>query len=124
MPENTNRPSDEEQFDCSPWASTSRSSRVRAYRYDHANDALQVLWKNRPSSGYGYLYENVSYEEYRSFARAASLGKRINDPLTYGNFSYRPMSSQEENAPSNDKRRGLTSRTKDDVNFNWENPSG
>jgi len=113
------------EYDLSPWAmiSKSTSSRVRAYRYDYTNNALQVLWQNRPSIGSGYVYEDVSYEQFRAFARAASLGKRINNPLTYGPFDYRPMTLEEEEMPSNPARRGLQSRTKRDLGFEWENPS-
>jgi hypothetical protein len=123
MPKDLANSETTERYDLAPWAMTSQSSRVRAYRYNYTDNSLQVLWRNRPSSGYGYVYEDVSYEQFRAFARASSLGKRINNPLTYGPFQYRPMSLEEETMPSNPARRGLQSRTKRDMGFSWENPS-
>jgi hypothetical protein len=119
MPRNTdanNQPADDEYHDLSPWAITNRSTRVHAYRYDHATNQLQVKWQNNKNRG--YLYEDVTYEDYRSFARAASLGKRVNDPLTYsGKHPYRLMTDHEANMPSNPNRMGMRSRVKDDVVF-------
>lgn len=123
MPKDVDASETSKLDDLSPWAMTSQSSRVRAYRYNYTNNSLQVLWRNRPSTGFGYVYEDVSYEQFRAFARASSLGKRINNPLTYGPFEYRRMTLEEETMPSNSARRGLQSRTKRDMGFSWDNPS-
>jgi hypothetical protein len=96
-----------DQHDLSPWAETPSSSRVSRYRYDHLNNAIQVQWRN--NKNHGYIYLEVPYEGYRSFARAASKGKRINSDLN--SYSYRLMSPEELDAPSNDNR-GLTSRVR------------
>lgn len=93
--------------DLGPWTETPSSTRVRAFRYDYANRAIQVTWRNQKNPG--YLYEERDYEEFRSFARAASKGKYINRVLT-GN--YRPLSPDEVALPSNAKRRGTASRVR------------
>jgi hypothetical protein len=92
--------------DLGPWIETPSSSRVSRFRYDHLQRSLQVQWTN--NKGHGYVYENVDYEGYRSFARVASKGKHINSTLD--NYTYRPMDPFEYDAPSNDKRRGVGSR--------------
>lgn len=97
-----------EDQDLSQWISTPSSSRVSRIRYDHANKAVQVQWTN--NIGNGYVYGDMSYEEYRSFARAASKGRRINDYLN--NKPYRPMEVDEYSQPSNTSRKGLASRVK------------
>lgn len=114
-------PGDPGTHDLSPWVHVSYkpypssgpgSSRVSAFRYDHAARQIQVQWQNNKNEGYLYGDPNgagVSYEEYRSFARAASRGRRINTHLN--RFAYYPMAG-EETLPSNSKRRGLTSRMK------------
>lgn len=106
MPQQRVTPPDVKQFDLSPWTESSGSSRVSRFRYDHSNREIQVQWRN--NIGSGYVYEDVGYEQYRQFARAASKGKKINTFLN--SFPYRPASQQEITAPSNDTRRGLTSR--------------
>lgn len=107
-------PGDTDSHDLSPWVNVSYkpypssgpgSSRVSAFRYDHAAKQIQVQWQNNKNDG--YIYENVNYEEYRSFARAASRGRRVNTHLNIKN--YYPMQG-EQTLPSNSKRRGLTSR--------------
>lgn len=94
----------EEKHDLGPWVETPESSRVASFRYDFANDTLQVQWTNgrRP-----YLYFDVSYERYRAMVRAASKGKYI--PRLGSN--YQPMEGEEE-LVSNDKRRAPTSRAR------------
>jgi len=82
---------------------------VRAFRYDHLNRALQVTWRN--NNNHGYIYEGVPYETYRSFARAASKGRYVN-MLTGGDRSYRVMTPDEVQAPSNPERKGLSSRVR------------
>jgi|SRR6478752_190725 len=94
-----------DQHDLTPWAETPNSSRVSRYRYDHLNKALQVQWRNNKNRGYIYL--EVPYEEYRSFARVVSKGRRINVPLNQ--YDYRVMTPEEVDAPSN-AGRGLASR--------------
>lgn len=107
-------PGDKGQHDLSPWVSVSYrpypssgagSSRVSAFRYDHSAKQVQVQWQNNKNNG--YIYEDMDYEEYRSFARAVSRGKRINTHLN--RKKYYPMQG-EETLPSNSKRRGLTSK--------------
>lgn len=92
--------------DLGPWIETPSSSRVSRFRYDHLQRALQVQWRNNKNDG--YLYQNVDYEGYRSFARVASKGKHINSTLN--NYEYRPMEVHEYDAPSNENRRGIGSR--------------
>jgi len=96
------------RHDLTEWAETPKSSRVEAYRYDHANNALQVTWRN--NANHGYIYLEVPYERYRSFARAASKGKYVNSALN--GFEYRLMDPDEVQAPSNPARRGITSRVR------------
>lgn len=94
------------QHDLGPWIETPNSSRVASFRFDHLQRQLQLTWRN--GKGIGYLYENVDYEGYRSFARVASKGKNVNSTLN--NHSYRPMTIDEVEAPSNEKRKGIGSR--------------
>jgi KTSC domain len=94
--------------DLGPWIETPSSSRVSRFRYDHLQRQLQVQWRNNKNAG--YLYENVDYEGYRSFARVVSKGRHINSTLN--NYVYRPMGPSEYDAPSNEKRRGLGSRVR------------
>lgn len=64
-----------------------------------------MQWRNNANPG--YVYYGVDYEGYRSFARAVSKGQKVN---TYLNgFTYSPMTGEQE-APSNERRRGVTSR--------------
>ena len=98
----------EDQHDLTPWAETPSSTRVEAYRYDFMNRALQVTWRN--GKNLGYIYLDVPYEGYRSFARAASKGKQINRALN--SFEYRLMTPEERQAPSNDERTIVTHRTR------------
>ena len=106
MPGKPNTPADVQQFDLSPWVESPSSSRVSRFRYDHANNAVQVQWTNQ--KGHGYIYNDLDYEAYRLFARAVSKGKKIN---TYLNgYPYRMMTDSEVQAPSNSTRRGLQSR--------------
>lgn len=102
---------DLKKADISPWLETPSSSRVARMRYDHGNRAVQVQWTNGKSRP-GYVYGNFTYEAYRAFARAASRGRRINTHIN-GNNPYRLMSPDEAAHPSNDKRRGISSRVKD-----------
>lgn len=99
---------DERQHDLTPWVETPASTRVQAYRYDFQNDALQVTWRN--NSNHGYIYLEVPYESYRSFARAASKGRQVNSSLN--SFSYRLMTPDEVDAESNAERRPITSRVR------------
>ena len=96
------------QHDLGPWTETASSSRVEAFRYDYQNRALQVTWRNRKNPGYIYL--EVPYEGYRSFSRAASKGRHINSTLNL--YEYRLMTPDEIDAPSNEQRRGITSRAR------------
>lgn len=91
--------------DLGPWIETPSSTRVSRFRFDHLQRQLQVQWRN--GKGPGYVYENVDYERMRSFARAASKGRRINSDLD--NLVYRPMQGEEE-LPSNPRRSGVSSR--------------
>ena len=97
----------EEAHDLGPWVETPKSSRVGAFRYDYHNNAIQVTWRN---GGPAYIYLEVPYEGYRSFARAASKGRQINASLN--NFGYRKMTPEEESAASNADRRAITSRVR------------
>ena len=92
--------------DLGPWVETPASSRVSRFRFDHLQRQLQVQWRN--NKGDGYLYENIDYEGYRSFARVVSKGKHINAVLN--GHTYRPMTPSEYDAPSNEGRRGIGSR--------------
>lgn len=94
------------QHDLGPWIETPRSTRVSAFRFDHLQRQLQVKWTN--GKNLGYLYENVDYEGYRAFARVVSKGKHVNSALN--NHTYRQMTPDEADAPSNEKRKGIGSR--------------
>ena len=98
---------DEAAHDLGPWIETPKSTRVSAFRYDYHNNAIQVEWRN---GGPAYIYLEVPYEGFRSFARAASKGRAINSNLD--NFGYRKMTPEEESAPSNAERRAITSRVR------------
>src|SRR6478672_10593456 len=106
MPTNRQTPADVKQFDLSPWVESPASSRVSRFRYDHANNAVQVQWTNQKN--HGYIYDGLDYENYRLFARAVSKGKKVNSFLN--GYAYRMMTDTEVNAPSNQNRRGLQSR--------------
>ena len=97
----------EEAHDLGPWIETPKSSRVEAFRYDYHNNAVQMRWRN---GGPAYIYLEVPYEGFRSFARAASKGRQINASLD--NFGYRKMTPEEESAPSNAQRKAITSRVR------------
>jgi KTSC domain len=98
----------EEAHDLGPWIETPKSSRVSAFRYDYLNNAVQVTWRN---GGKPYIYLEVPYEGFRSFARVASKGRHINSALEhFGGF--RDMTPQEADAPSNAERKSLTSRVR------------
>jgi hypothetical protein len=99
---------DEQKHDLSPWVEVPSSTRVSRFRYDHANNAVQVQWRNHKNPGYIYL--DVPYEAYRAFGRAASTGKAVNRILN--TFDYRPMTPDEYSAGSNTRRRGITSRVR------------
>lgn len=99
-----------DEWDLSPWTTAPASTRVSRYRYDFANKAVQVEWKNEKNRGYVYgIEEDIPYSQYVQFARAASKGKRINNP--FNGFSYDLMTVEEAGEPSNNSRRGLLSRT-------------
>jgi hypothetical protein len=83
--------------DCGPWISATASSRVRDYRYDYKNHALQVRWTNRGTDE-GYIYREVDYEGFRSFVRAVSKGRRINAVLN--DYAYERMTPDEITAAS------------------------
>jgi hypothetical protein len=98
------------EWDLSPWTSAPSSTRVSRYRYDFANNAVQVQWKNQKNWGYIYgIYEDIPYSQYVQFARATSKGRRINNP--FNDFSYDLMTVDEVVEPSNTGLRGLLSRT-------------
>jgi KTSC domain len=111
----TQKPSstiDEEEgvatHDLGPWVETPQSTRVSAFRYDFANDSLQVQWTNR---GRPYVYFDISYEQYRGMVRAMSKGKYV--PNLGSN--YQPMEGDHagaEDLPSNASRRAPTSRAR------------
>jgi KTSC domain len=92
---------DHAKHDLSPWSETPASTRVARYRYDYINRAVQVQWRN--NKNHGYIYFDVPYEAYRSFARLASKGKGVNSHLN--GFEYRQMTPDEVGAPSNAFRR-------------------
>lgn len=94
------------RHDLGPWIESPQSSRVSSYRYDYLNRALQVCWTN--NANHGYVYLDMPTEEYRSFARAASKGRRVNSHLN--GYDYRLMTPDEVEAPSNDARRAVASR--------------
>jgi hypothetical protein len=96
------------KFDLTPWVETPASSRVSQFRYDFANRALQVKWTN--NKNHGYIYRDVDYEGYRSFARVVSKGQHINRVLN--GYDYDLMDEDEEQAPSNAARRAITSRVR------------
>ena len=96
------------RFDLSPWAETPSSSRVSRYRYDYTNRTIQVQWRN--NLNHGYLYQDVPYEDYRSFARVVSKGRYVNSTLN--GYPYRLMTVDEVSAPSNEDR-GIVSRARE-----------
>lgn len=97
---------EETQHDLGPWVEAPSSTRVRAYRYDYATRELQVTWRN--NKNHGYVYRDVPYEGYRSFARAASKGRYVNNALN--GYPYDLMEPDEVGALSNDRRKALSSR--------------
>lgn len=97
------------QSDLGPWTETPNSTRVSRYRYDYMNRAVQVQWTN--NKNHGYIYEEMDYEAFRGFARAASKGERVNTHLN--DFPYRLMTPDEVDAPSNSRYREGISRARD-----------
>lgn len=93
--------------DFGPWAETPSSSRVESYRYNYATGDTQVKWRNGKTP---YEYNNMDYEAFRRFARAASKGKYINSTLN--GFPYGPITDDDVSLPSNPKRRGISSRVR------------
>lgn len=108
MPRDDEIRTDPDLYDLSPWLYTPSSSRVARMRYDHGNRAVQVQWTNQKN--HGYIYADCDYEQYRSFARAASRGKYINRRLN--DLRYRLMDYDELSAVTNNRRKGITSRVK------------
>lgn len=111
QPDDLNDPNDldegeELQTDLGPWAEAPQSTRVETYRYDYMNRRVQVTWKR---GGHPYYYE-IPYEVFRSFSRVSSKGKYINRVLN--SYPYGPLDLDELAAPSNDRRRGVTSRSR------------
>lgn len=102
----SNDQDDQLQFDLTPWVETPNSTRVSRFRYDFANRALQVQWTN--AKNHGYVYRDVDYENYRSFARVVSKGKHVNRVLN--GFDYELMDTDEVQAPSSASRKAITSR--------------
>ena len=94
--------------DLGPWAETPSSTRVKRYRYDYAQRQIQVQWRNEKNDG--YIYEDVDYESFRSFARAVSKGKAINRALNH--FPYGQMQNQEYEIESNARRNAIYSRVR------------
>lgn len=90
---------DHKAMQCGPWYSTPQSSRVKRFRYDYGNEMIQIQWTNEdaPWSNPGYVY-SASWEEFRGLVRAASKGKRINNPINDAT-EYRPMVEEEYTAP-------------------------
>ena len=99
---------EEREHDLGPWVESPNSTRVRAYRYDYATRELQVTWRN--NKNHGYVYRGVPYEGYRSFARAASKGKYVNNALN--GYPYDLMEPDEVDALSNNERKALRSRVR------------
>lgn len=97
-----------DHHDLGPWAETPSSSRVSRYRYDYAQRQVQVQWRNNKNDG--YVYEDVPYESFRSFARAVSKGKQINRSLN--SFAYGVMVNAEYDLPSNPNRSAIYSRVR------------
>ena len=94
--------------DLGPWAETPSSSRVKRYRYDYAQRQVQVQWRNNKNDG--YIYDDVDYEAFRSFARAVSKGKAINRGVP--SSTYGLMQNQEYEIASNDRRNAIYSRVR------------
>jgi hypothetical protein len=94
-------PTSDKNHDCGPWIEVTKSSRVSRFRYDYGERELQVAWKN----GRGHVHTTYTVEDsvYRSFATAASKGKRVNTHLN--GYGYRPSTNEEVNAPSNPHRK-------------------
>ena len=88
----------EGHHDLTPWVEVN-SSRMRAIRYDYANDAIQVEWGN---GNPGYIYREAGYEMFRRMIRSASKGRFINNHLNF--LDYGVMSPDEQDAPSNPRR--------------------
>jgi hypothetical protein len=96
---------DNEEHRLGPWMETPNSTRVSRLRYDFAQQAVQVQWRNGKNNG--YVYEGVDYETYRSFARVVSKGRYINSTLN--GYGYREMDADESTIPS-DPRYSVVSR--------------
>jgi hypothetical protein len=111
--------------DFGPWIETPNSSRVRQYRYDYINKSMQVLWKNNkraqsgpssptavPGTVYGEMANGnpITYEMFRSYARAVSKGRGVNTMLN--NWGYRGMSTDERDATSNNRYRNAPARSR------------
>lgn len=88
-----------EEHRLGPWMETPNSTRVSRLRYDYAQQAVQVQWRN--GKGNGYVYEDVDYESFRSFARVVSKGRHIN--ATMNGYSYREMDADEPSLPSDSR---------------------
>lgn len=108
----TNSPfqeSDDQSHDLGPWIETT-SSRASRYRYDYANQQLQVTWKN----GIGHvhtIYSGCDWETYRRFARSASKGRFVNRVLNGVPGGYVAAAGAEAiQAPSNPNRRVIQHR--------------
>jgi len=99
---------DADVHDLGPWAETPASSRVSRYRYDYAQRAVQVQWRNNKNDG--YIYEDVDYEAFRNFARAVSKGKAINRGVPSNTYGL--MRNQEYEIESNAKRNAIYSRVR------------
>lgn len=89
----------QQQGDWGPWTQSPSSSRVASFRYNYTAQSLLLTWRNgRPA----FTYLGVPYEVFRSFARIMSKGKAVNSALN--GYSYRPASTDELDAPSNEER--------------------
>lgn len=93
--------------DLGPWVVTPSSTRVSRYRYDYENRAIQVQWRN--NKNHGYIYRGADYETYRSFARAVSKGRSVNNLLD--NLDYGLMTPDEVDAAST-RTTTITSRVR------------
>ena len=90
---------DDKRHDCGPWIETPQSSRVSSFRYDYANDSLQVQWRR----GGAHVYLKVPQSEFRGFVVAGSKGRFVTAVLDC--FEHRPATPQERNAPSHANRK-------------------
>src|SRR5262245_81007 len=90
---------DQDTHDLGPWMETPNSSRVARLRYDYAQQAVQVIWRN--GIGNGHVYSGVDYETFRSFARVTSKGRYINNVLN--GYGFAQMDADLPSIPSNPK---------------------